>query len=64
MKIEEKTIREILDKARAQSLRPVDDSILMKDMNDKFFNFGVDHMFYVVIEKLYEIVRYAKGVEL
>jgi hypothetical protein len=64
MKIELKEIREILNKSREESIRPVDDSQLLADMNDKFYNFGVDHMFYVVLNKLYDLDRISKEIEL
>lgn len=64
MKVEQKTICEILTKAREECRRPVDDSHLLADMNDKFFNFGVDHMFYVVTCKLYDLEKVMKEVEI
>ena len=64
MKIEQKVIREILDKAREESHRPVDETQLLADINDKMYNFGVDHMFHVVLCKLYDLERVVKEVEL
>ena len=63
MKIELKVIREILDKAREESHRPVDETQLLADINDKMYNFGVDHMFHVALSKLYDLDGISKEIE-
>jgi hypothetical protein len=62
MKIEMNLIKEMLEKAQAESLKPVDDSQMMADYGDKMYNFGVQHMFHVVLMKLYDAEDAAKGV--
>ena len=62
MKIEVDLIKKILEDARDEALKPVDDSELMKDINEKFFNFGVSHMFYVALGKVYDAEKIAREV--
>lgn len=62
MKIEMNLVKEMLEKAQAESLIPVDDSQMMADYGDKMYNFGVRHMFHVVLMKLYDAEDAAKGV--
>ena len=63
MKIEIDLVREMLNSARAECKRPVDDSNLLADVNDKFFNFGVDHLFHVLYSKTFDVEKIAGGVE-
>ena len=62
MKIEVDLIREILENARDEALRPVDDTMLIKDINDKFFNFGVENMFYFALNKVFDAEKIAKEI--
>ena len=62
MKIEVDLIKKILEDARDEALKPVDDSELMKDINDKFYNFGVLHMFHVALCKVYDTEKIAREV--
>ena len=63
MKIEISEVKRMLEMVRDESLKPVDDSVLLKDINDKFYNFGVHHMFYAALNKLYDMERIGKAVE-
>lgn len=63
MKLEQSAICKILNESRSEALRPVDEENLLADMNDKFYNFGVDHMFYTVLKKLYSLESIVKEVE-
>ena len=62
MKIDLETVRRLLDEAKDEGLKPVNDAHLMADYGDKMYNFGVEHMFHVVLMKLYDAQDVAKGV--
>ena len=57
MKIELDEVRRMLETVRDESLKPVDDSEPLKDIDDKFYNFGVHHMFYAALNRLYDAER-------
>ncbi|MBQ1790347.1 MAG: hypothetical protein II008_09225 [Oscillospiraceae bacterium] len=62
MKIEIELVKKILEEAETESLKPVNDSMLLADYGDKMYNFGVEHMFHVMLMKLYDAQDVAKGV--
>ena len=62
MKIEIDLVKKMLEEAKTDSIKPVDNSKLVADFGDKMYNFGVEHMFHVVLMKLYDAVMMSKGV--
>lgn len=62
MKVDTGLIRKALQEAMDESLREVNSEILLADVNDKFYNFGVSHMFYATLAKLDEIEKIAREV--
>ena len=62
MKIEIDLVKKLLEEAKTESLKQVNDSMLLADYGDKMYNFGVEHMFHVVLMKLYDAHDVAKGV--
>lgn len=63
MKIEFQLLKKVLEETKDECLKPVSDGSLMTDYMDKMFNFGVQHMFYKVLNKLDEVHETVKGVE-
>lgn len=62
MKLDSEMLRGMLDKLRDESKKPVNNDHQVADYMDKMFNFGVDHMYFVIMEKLDEAERIARGV--
>ena len=62
MKIEIELVKTMLEEAKTENLKPVNDSMLLADYGDKMYNFGVEHMFHVMLMKLYDAQDVAKGV--
>ena len=62
MKVDTGLLRRMIEEARDECLREVNEDILLADINDKFFNFGVSQMFYRVLTKLDEIKRISREV--
>lgn len=62
MKIDLETVRRLLDEAKDEGLKPVNDAHLMADYGDKMYNFGVEHMYHAMIMKLFRAEDIARGV--
>lgn len=62
MKVEIDLIRSAVEAARDESLREVQEEPAIADFGDKMYNFGIHHMFYMVLSRLDEIEKIAKEV--
>ena len=62
MKLDSEMLRGMLDKLRDESKKPVNNDQQVADYMDKMYNFGVDHMYYMILNKLDETERIARGV--
>ena len=57
MKIEINTVKELLEQTMGRNVRPVQEEPLSADAMDKMFNFGVQAMFYDMVNELNKVER-------